>query len=141
MGYYHIELTPDASKLCTIVLPWGKYEYCKLPMGLCNSPDIFQEKMNELFAGFEGAMAYIADLLVITKGTYEEHLEKLDRVLKKLKKTGLKVNMNKSFFAQQELEYVGYWITQNGIMTLAKKVAAIQKIQPPKNRKQLRRFI
>ena len=48
MGYYHIELTPASSQLCTIVLPWGKYEYWKLPMGLCNSPDIFQEKMNEL---------------------------------------------------------------------------------------------
>ena len=44
MGYYHIELDPESSRLCTIVLPWGKYEYLKLPMGLCNSPDIFQEK-------------------------------------------------------------------------------------------------
>ena len=40
MGYYHIvALTPEASKLCAVVLPWGKYEYLKLPMGLCNSPD------------------------------------------------------------------------------------------------------
>ena len=39
MGYYHIELSPDSRKLCTIVLPWGKYEYLRLPMGLCNSPD------------------------------------------------------------------------------------------------------
>jgi len=46
MGYYHIKLNPDAKKLCTIVLPcWGKYEYQRLPMRLCNSPDIFQEKM------------------------------------------------------------------------------------------------
>ena len=48
MGYYHIELCPQSKRLCTIVLPWGKYEYQKLPMGLCNSPDIFQEKMNKL---------------------------------------------------------------------------------------------
>ena len=34
MGYYHIELSPDSKRLCTIVLPWGKYEYQKLPMGL-----------------------------------------------------------------------------------------------------------
>jgi hypothetical protein len=27
MGYYHIELSPDAKKLCTIVLPFGKFEY------------------------------------------------------------------------------------------------------------------
>eukprot|EP00957_Ditylum_brightwellii_P079336 6031842-Ditylum_brightwellii.AAC.1 len=57
MGYYNIEITPDASKLCTNLLAWGKYEYCKLPMGLCNSPDIFQEKMNALFAGFEEVKA------------------------------------------------------------------------------------
>lgn len=52
MGYYHIELSPDAKKLCTIVLPFGKFEYQRLPMGLCNSPDIFQEKMSNLMHYF-----------------------------------------------------------------------------------------
>ena len=51
MGYYHILLNPDARKYCTVILPWGKYEYLRLPMGLCNSPDIFQEKMSELMEG------------------------------------------------------------------------------------------
>ena len=55
MGYYHIKLDSDASQLCTVVLPWGKYEYLRLPMGLCNSPDIFQEKMGELMSGLEFA--------------------------------------------------------------------------------------
>ena len=45
MGYYHIELSPDSKKLCTIVLPFGKFEYQRLPMGLSNSPDIFQEQL------------------------------------------------------------------------------------------------
>ena len=40
MGYYNIKLTPESQKLCTFVLPWGKYKYNKLPMGLCNSADI-----------------------------------------------------------------------------------------------------
>ena len=53
MGHYHIARTPETSKLYAVVLPWGKYEYLKLPMGLCNSPDIFQEKMNELMEGLE----------------------------------------------------------------------------------------
>jgi hypothetical protein len=48
MGYYHMLLSPFSSRLCTIVLPWGKYEYCRLPMGLSISPDVFQEKMSEL---------------------------------------------------------------------------------------------
>ena len=44
MGYYHIQLSPDSKQLCTIVLPWGKYEYQKLLMGLCNSPDISKKR-------------------------------------------------------------------------------------------------
>ena len=45
MGYYHIELTPNARRLCTIVISFGKYKYCCLPMGVCTSGDIFQEKI------------------------------------------------------------------------------------------------
>jgi len=51
MGCYHIRLDPASKQLCTIVLPFGKYEYQAIPMGLCNSPDIFQEKMSELMDG------------------------------------------------------------------------------------------
>ena len=50
MGYYHIKLHPELKELCIIVLPWGKFEYQILPMGLCNSPDIFQERMSNLSA-------------------------------------------------------------------------------------------
>src|SRR5215211_8755320 len=79
MGYYHILLTPNASRLCTVVLPWGKYEYLRLPMGLCNSPDIFQEKMSELMVGLEFARAYLDELLLISKGDLDVHLNQLEQ--------------------------------------------------------------
>ena len=141
MGYYHIELTPNSKRLCTIVLPWGKYEYQCLPMGLCNSPDIFQEKMGNLMQDLEHVRAYIDDLLVLTKGTVEDHIDKLDEVFDRLRKAGLKVNANKSFFLRKELEYLGYWITRDGIQPVTKKVDAIQNIAAPKTKKELRRFI
>ena len=53
MGYYHIRISKQASNLCTIILPWGKYRYKRLPMGVSNSPEIFQEKVNKMFRGFE----------------------------------------------------------------------------------------
>jgi hypothetical protein len=34
MGYYHIKLDADAQELFTIVFPWGKYKYKRLPMGI-----------------------------------------------------------------------------------------------------------
>jgi len=141
MGYYHIKLNPDAKKLCTIVLPWGKYEYQRLPMGLCNSPDIFEEKMGGLMADLEYVRAYIDDLLVFSNGSWTDHLQKLEQVLKRLKSAGLKINAKKSFFGKSELEYLGYWITREGIQPMPKKVQAILAIQPPKDIRQLRRFI
>ena len=76
MGYYHIQLTPFSSRLCTIVLPWGKYEYLRLPMGLKNSPDIFQEKMSDLMAGLEFVRVYIDDMLCITNRIKELNTNK-----------------------------------------------------------------
>ena len=67
MVYYQILLSKGASNLFTIILPWVKYKYKRLPMGLCNSPDIFQDKINEIFRGIEFIRAYINDLFIIAK--------------------------------------------------------------------------
>jgi hypothetical protein len=100
IGYYHIRLTPHASSICTVTLPWREYEYLRLPMGLCNSPDIFQQKMSKLMEGLEFARAYINNLLIISTGDFSNHLKHLNRVLSRLNARGLKINASKSFFAR-----------------------------------------
>ena len=90
MGYYHIRLSENARNLCTIILPWGEYWYKRLPMGVANSRDIFQQKMSDLFRGFEFIHAYIDDLLIIAKGYWADHVQKLESTLNKLKGKGLK---------------------------------------------------
>ena len=52
MGYSNIKLYPGSKILCTFVLPWGKYEYQNLYMGVCYIPNIFQENTPNLFKGF-----------------------------------------------------------------------------------------
>ena len=58
-----------------------------------------------------------------------------------MSKAGLKVNIKKSFFGKHTLEYLGYWISREGVQPLKKKVDAILKIAEPTTRKQLRSFI
>ena len=53
MGYYHIRLSENTNKLCTIIFFWRKYHYKRLPMGVAVSPEMFQQKMNDLFHEFE----------------------------------------------------------------------------------------
>ena len=132
MGYYHLELSPEFKELCTIVLPFGKFEYQQIPIGLCNSPEIFQEKMNKLFHDLDHVWTYIDDLLCITKGDFEGHLNKLEKIFQKLQRAGLKINAKRSFFVCSKLKYLGYWITRNGIKPMANKVQAILQIKEPK---------
>ena len=52
MAYYHIRLSTNASNLCTIIIPWRKYQHKRLPMGVANSPENPQQKINDIFHGF-----------------------------------------------------------------------------------------
>ena len=69
-------------------------------MGVANSPDILQQKMNDLFHGFEFIRVYIDDLLILTKGYWTDHVQKLELPINKLKGKGLKCNFEKSLFGQ-----------------------------------------
>ena len=141
MGYYHIELSSESKELCTIKTQWRKCEYQRLPMGLCNSPDIFQEKMSELLTGLDTVRVYIDDILHVTKGSFDDHLQKLDTIFSRLESVGLKVNFDKSNFATNSLDYLGYHITRTDITPIPKNIEAIRAIKTPKTRKQLRSFL
>jgi hypothetical protein len=80
MGYYTIRLDPAATKMCTIMFPWGKYSYQRLPMGFAGSADIFQAEMGNLVATLEYVRACIDDLLVNTRNSHDDHLDKLEQV-------------------------------------------------------------
>jgi len=107
-------------------------------MGLCNSPDIFQEKISELMDGLAFVQTCIDDLLCLMKGAFSDHLEKVELVLQK---AGLKVNVTKSFLAHSQLEHLGHWITRTGIEPACDKVKAVLKITEPKTQKELRSFV
>ena len=83
MWYYHIWITEDASNWCTIIFSWRKYCYKRLPIGVASSPDIFKQKNNDLFQGFEFICAYTDELLILTKGYQTYHVHKLEPNLNK----------------------------------------------------------
>ncbi len=102
-------------------------------MGIAGSPDIFQSKMPELMENLEYVQAYLDDLLCISRSSLEDHLNKLEEVLRPLCNAGLKVNADKLTFCALEIEYLGYILTRVGIKPQSNKVQAILAIQPPKN--------
>jgi hypothetical protein len=141
MGYYTIRLDPTAAEMFTIIFPWGKYSYQRLPMGFAGSADIVQAEMGNLMATLEYVRAYIDDLLVITKGSLDDHIDKLKQVFIRLCDAGLKINATKSVFCVQETEYLGYILTRDFIKPQPKKVRSILPINPTNNVKEIQKFL
>jgi hypothetical protein len=141
MGYYTIRLDPSASTMCTIIFPWGKYSYKRLSIGFGGSANIFQAQIMDLMASLKFVRAYMDDLLILTRGILDEHLQKMETVLTRLHDAGLKVSEAKSSFCAHEIEYLSYILTREGIKPQPKKVQAILVLNPPNNVKELRHFL
>jgi hypothetical protein len=62
MKYYTFELDKESQDICTIVTPFGKYKYFRLPMGLKCSPDIAQAVMENALSDIKDADIYINDV-------------------------------------------------------------------------------
>jgi hypothetical protein len=48
-----LDLDPMASEMCTIIFPWGKYSFKRLPMGFGGSANIFQAQIMDLMVSLE----------------------------------------------------------------------------------------
>jgi hypothetical protein len=83
----------------------------------------------------EYVKTYLDDLLILANNNFKEHLVKLEMVLARLSTSGMRANISKSKFFEEQIEFLGYWITRQGIQPINNKVEAILNIKEPKTRK------
>ncbi|GBG91567.1 hypothetical protein CBR_g52601 [Chara braunii] len=85
-------------------------------------------------------LVYLDDILVYSR-TLEEHLEHIRRVLDTLRLARYKAYRDKCEFVRQELEYLGHFVSPEGIRPLADKIQAIQEWPEPKNVTDVQSFL
>ena len=92
MQFYTFELDEESHAYTTIATPFGLYRYRRLPMGVCESPNIAQEIMeNVLESLLDDIECYIDDILAISN-SWESHCVVLRKLLTKLQDAGFMVN-------------------------------------------------
>jgi hypothetical protein len=125
-----------------ISMAHGKIQTQTLTHGYqdCLNPDVFQNVMSKLVQDMEyvETLIYLDDLLIVTNSSFKDHLLKLEMVLARLSTAGMRVNISKPKFFAEQIEYLGYWITRQGIQPIRNKVerTAILNIKVPKTRKE-----
>lgn len=132
-GFYQIPLSKESRPVTAFSTPLGLYQWCVMPMGLCNSPAVFQRAMNEVLrehikAGY--CLVYLDDVLIMSPSV-EEHAKHLDAVLCALAASNLYCQLPKCHFALGELRYLGHLVNGQGVRPDPKKVATLDAWNPP----------
>ena len=89
---------------------------------------------------FQILLVYLDDIIVYSN-TFDEHIERLDRVFTRLQEHGLKLKPEKCKFLQHKVTYVGNQISSDGITTDPDKTRAVSEWKPPTTVKELRLFL
>ncbi|GBG80317.1 hypothetical protein CBR_g30685 [Chara braunii] len=126
-GCHQIEIQPRDRYKTTFKTRYGLFEWIVMPFRLTNAPTNFQAAMTAEFRDLldRTVLIYLDDILVYSQ-TLDVHLEHLRAVLERLRIAKYKANRDKCECAQQELEYLGHYVTPQGIRPLADKVQAFQ---------------
>ena len=109
-------------------------------MGVCQSPDVAQEVMEDLLRQFEEVDVYLDDVGVFSS-SWSSHCQSLTRILALLELNNFTVNPLKCEWAVQETDWLGYWLTPTGLKPWKKKIQSILALKRPETVKQLRSFI
>ncbi|XP_041435047.1 uncharacterized protein K02A2.6-like [Xenopus laevis] len=139
-AYQQLELDPDSKTFLTINTHKGLFQYQRLPFGVSTAPAIFQHAMDQILQGIDHVVCFLDDIL-ITGSSVEEHLALLDKVLSKLKASGVRVKLSKCHFLQESVEYLGYRIDAQGLHPTETKLTAIVNAPSPSNVSELRSFL
>jgi hypothetical protein len=118
----------------------GQFEWITSPMGLLGCPASFQRLMERVMDGIKNVLIYIDDVIIHTQD-HDLHLQVLEQTLQRIQHHGLKINLDKCYFGNKEVAYLGFTLTPNGILPGKDKIKALADFETPQNLKEVRAFV
>ena len=139
-AYQQVLQDDESRKYVTVNTHQGLFQYTRLPFGIASAPAVFQEIMDKVLQGISGVVCYLDDIL-ISGSTEEEHDQRLELVLDRIMRYGLRLRKGKCSFKVSEVEYLGHMISARGLQTTKSKVTAVGEAPKPRNVQELRSFM
>ena len=139
-GYWMVVLHPDSRKLTCMALPFGRFQWTHLPMGIVVAQDIFQSKLDATFIGMEGVTG-IADDMIIAGKDEMKHDRNFLAFMEKCMENNLTLNAEKIQFKQSQVSFYGHIWSENGISPDPKKIQALKHMEFPPDKETMRSFL
>ena len=141
-AYWSIELNPADKPKTAFSDGRNLWQFTRMPYGLKTAGATYQRMINFVLSPVLGrhTLAYLDDI-VIYSNNFEEHLQHLEETLDILSKAGFKMNLDKCDLAVNKLKLLGFIVSANGVAPDPDKVKAISEMSPPRNVKEVRRFL
>ena len=144
-AYSQLNLHSDTARHCNFNLVsgdmTGTYRFKTGFYGLTDMPAEFQKAIDCTLAGLINTICFLDDILIVSRGAIEQHLDLVRKCLMKLDQENIQFNLAKSHFAKDKIEWLGHSIIQTGITPSSNKTDAIEKLSSPSNLKKLRSFM
>ncbi|XP_055585369.1 uncharacterized protein K02A2.6-like [Uranotaenia lowii] len=140
-AFFHIELAENSRHLTNFFAGDGLYRYKRLPFGLSNASDIFQESLQTIvLAGCEGVINYLDDILIFAK-TKAEHDENLAKVKRCLENHNVRINEDKCEIGKQSVKFLGFVVSSTGWKIEDEKIVALKNFRSPENLAEVKSFL
>ena len=120
----------------------GLFECNRMPFGLQNAPATFQRLMQTRLEdqNYSTVLLYLDDIIVFSS-TFDEHIQRLEKVFTCLWQHGLKLKPSKCHLLKKQVKYLGHIVSASGIATDPDKISQVHDWKTPCNRKEVLWFL
>ena len=142
-GYHQCILPEEDRPKTAFRTLFGSYQWTVMTFGFTNAVPAFIKLMERILRPYIGkcCVCFIDDVIVYTKGDEQQHFTDVCNVLQCIKDAGMYVNWVKSEFLASNVEYLGHYISPEGVKPIEDKVKAVQDWVRPTTVYHVRSFL
>ena len=142
MCYHQVEVRPEDREKTAFITPDGLFQYNVMPFGLETASATVMRLKTIVFSGmlYSTCLAYLDDIIIFG-ATFDEHLNRLETALKRLKSANLKLKPSKCGFGKKSVRLLGHIISEKGSSTDPKNLKRIQEWPRPRTQNDVRSLL